>query len=253
MLELPSPGVGIGIRPKVACVRCNFCGLNTHLKLGITLGWQSDFWWVSLVSVPPQARTVGLPHPVQSCCLTVLPSNWQVAKEWHRKEGFIIVNDIKKKQKTQAPESRSPLEAWELQRGITNKKKKGEKKSSKWQIQMATNAKPLATKMPPHPQRKSLSLVARLLARAKLQLKALPGEIIRKDAPQKDYWEYGKSSGKPSARPEGITSTKCGCNVTPCKCGDISCSVHSPKCSCSVTPCKCDDVSYSIHGSASPR
>ena len=38
MLELPSPGVGAGIRPKVACVMCNFCGLNTHLKLGITLG-----------------------------------------------------------------------------------------------------------------------------------------------------------------------------------------------------------------------
>ena len=43
MLELSSPGVGIGIRPKVACVRCNFCGLNTYLKLGITLGQQSDF------------------------------------------------------------------------------------------------------------------------------------------------------------------------------------------------------------------
>ena len=43
MPELPSPGVGNGIRLKVACVRCNFCGLNTHLKLGITLGWQSDF------------------------------------------------------------------------------------------------------------------------------------------------------------------------------------------------------------------
>ena len=50
---------------------------------------------------------------------------------------------------------------------------------------MATNAKPLATKMSPHPQRKSLSLVVRLHARAKLQLKALPGEIIRGDAPRK--------------------------------------------------------------------
>ena len=69
MPELPSPGVGIDIRPKVACVRCNICGLNTHLKLGITLGQQSDFWWVSLVSVPPQARTIGLPHPVQSWLL----------------------------------------------------------------------------------------------------------------------------------------------------------------------------------------
>ena len=31
-----------------------------------------------------------------------------------------------KKKKTQAPESRSPLEAWDLQREITNKKKRGE-------------------------------------------------------------------------------------------------------------------------------
>ena len=65
---------------------------------------------------------------------------------------------------------------------------------------MATNTKPLATKMPPHPQRKSLSLVARLPTRAKLQLKALPGEIIRGDAPKKDYKESGKSSGKTSAK-----------------------------------------------------
>ena len=87
---------------------------------------------------------------------------------------------------------------------------------------MATNAKPLAIKMSPHPQRKSLSLVVKLPARAKLWLKALPGEIIRRDAPQKDYKEPGKSSGKPSVRSEGNTSTKCGCSVTPCKCGDVS-------------------------------
>ena len=46
------------------------------------------------------------------------------------------------------------------------------------------------------------------------QGKAAAINIIRGDAPQKDYRESGKSSSKPSARPEGITSPKCSHNVT---------------------------------------
>ena len=67
----------------------------------------------------------------------------------------------------------------------TKKKRKGRRNPpngrSKWQ-EMQNHWQ---EKMPSHPQRKSLSLVARLPTRAKLQLKALPGEKIRGDPPRK--------------------------------------------------------------------